>query len=382
MKQDSVNKMVLLLLVLFITALFLAMIWQFLMAIFLAGIFSALATPLYRWLRKRFGGRRILASLVTLLLLVFVVLLPLGGLLGIVTAQAIKVGESVRPWIQQQLATPVAFADLLQKIPFYEQIEPYREPIFKKAGELVGSISRFLIDNLRSFMGGTATFLFMFFIWLYTMFFFLIDGERLLEKILYYLPLENQDEQRMLARFTAVTRATLKGTAVIGILQGGLAGLAFAVAGIQAAAFWGTIMAVLSIIPGIGTAFVWVPAAIILAAGGHYIKAAALALFCGLVVGSVDNLVRPRLVGKDTQMHELLILFGTLGGIILFGIVGIIIGPIIAALFTTVWEIYGEAFSEYLPKVGLTSPADSPQREDDSRLLLAEDRREEKNQVQ
>jgi predicted PurR-regulated permease PerM len=358
------------------------MIWQFLMAIFLAGIFSALATPLYRWLRKRFGGRRILASLVTLLLLVFVVLLPLGGLLGIVTAQAIKVGESVRPWIQQQLATPVAFADLLQKIPFYEQIEPYREPIFKKAGELVGSISRFLIDNLRSFMGGTATFLFMFFIWLYTMFFFLIDGERLLEKILYYLPLENQDEQRMLARFTAVTRATLKGTAVIGILQGGLAGLAFAAAGIQAAAFWGTIMAVLSIIPGIGTAFVWVPAAIILAAGGHYIKAAALALFCGLVVGSVDNLVRPRLVGKDTQMHELLILFGTLGGIILFGIVGIIIGPIIAALFTTVWEIYGEAFSEYLPKVGLTSPADSPQREDDSRLLLAEDRREEKNQVQ
>ena len=364
--------MVLLLLLLFISALFLTMIRQFLMAIFLAGIFSALATPLYRWLRKKFGGRRVLASLVTLLLIIFVVLLPLSGLLGIVTAQAIKVGESVAPWVQKQLSTPMAFTDLLQKIPFYEQIEPYREPIFKKAGELVGHISSLLINSLRSFMGGTVNFLFMFFIWLYTMFFFLIDGKSLLNKIMYYLPLDDQEEQLMLARFTEVTRATLKGTAVIGILQGGLAGIAFAVVGIQASAFWGTVMAVLSIIPGIGTALVWVPAAIILAAGGHYIKAAGLTIFCGLVVGSIDNLLRPRLVGKDTQMHELMILFGTLGGIVMFGIVGIIIGPIIAALFVTIWEIYGEVFSQYLPKVRSATPVDSPQEEEDDRILLAD----------
>lgn len=377
MKHNSVNKLVLLLLLLFISALFLAMIRQFLMAIFLAGIFSALATPLYRWLRKKFGGRRALASLVTLLLIIFVVLLPLSGLLGIVTAQAIKVGESVRPWIQKQLSEPVAFSDLLQKIPFYEQIYPYRETLFKKAGELVGYISNFLIDNLKSFMGGTANFLFMFFIWLYTMFFFLMDGKYLLEKILYYLPLEDQEEQRMLAKFTEVTRATLKGTAVIGILQGGMAGIAFAVVGIQAAAFWGTIMAVLSIIPGIGSALVWLPASIIVIAGGHYLKGVGLAVFCGVVVGSVDNFVRPRLVGKDTEMHDLLILFGTLGGIIMFGIVGIIIGPIIAALFTTVWEIYGEAFRDYLPKVRPATPVDTPKEEDKSRILLADNDQEE-----
>ena len=381
MKQDSVNKLVLLLLLLFITALFLAMIRQFLMAIFLAGIFSALATPLYRWLRDRFGGRRALASLVTLLLIIVLVLLPLSGLLGIVTAQAIKVGESVRPWVQKQLSEPVAFSELLQKIPFYEQIYPYRETIFKKAGELVGHISTFLIDNLRSFMGGTANFLFMFFIWIYTMFFFLMDGKYLLQKILYYLPLEDQEEQRMLAKFTEVTRATLKGTAVIGILQGGLAGLAFAVVGIEAAAFWGTIMAVLSIIPGIGSALVWLPAAIVLIAGGHYTKGIGLAVFCGVIVGSVDNFVRPRLVGKDTEMHDLLILFGTLGGIIMFGIVGIIIGPIIAALFTTIWEIYGEVFKEYLPKVQPATPVDLPQAEDESKILLAEKGSEEDNQT-
>ena len=372
MKQDNVSKLVLLLLVFFITALFLSMIRQFLMAILLAGIFSALSTPLYRWLLGRFGNRKVLASLVTLVLIVFVVLLPLAGLLGIVTAQAIKVGESVRPWIQQQLATPVAFADLLEKIPLYDQIEPYRETIFKKAGELVGKISSFLIDNLRSFMGGTANFLFMFFIWLYTMFFFLMDGEKLLDKIMYYLPLEDHDERRILDRFTAVTRATLKGTAVIGILQGGLAGLAFAVVGIQASAFWGTIMAVMSIIPGVGSALVWLPAAVILAAAGYYMKAAGLVLFCGLVVGSADNFLRPRLVGKDTQMHDLLILFGTLGGIIMFGVVGIIIGPIVAALFTTVWEIYGEAFRDYLPGAHQGAPARTP-RDDNTGILLAEE---------
>ena len=153
----------------------------------------------------------------------------------------------------------------------------------------------------------------------------------------------------MLEKFTSVTRATLKGTAVIGILQGIVAGLAFAVVGIPSAVFWGTIMTILSVIPGIGSALVWGPAAVILAASGHYAKAIGLALFCGLVVGSLDNFLRPRLVGKDTQMHELLILFGTLGGIFMFGAVGIIIGPIVAALFVTVWEIYGVAFKEVLP---------------------------------
>jgi predicted PurR-regulated permease PerM len=195
---------------------------------------------------------------------------------------------------------------------------------------------------------------------LYTMFFFLMDGSKLLEKILYYLPLGDEDERRMLDKFTSVTRATLKGTIVIGVLQGGLAGVAFAVVGIQGALFWGTIMAVLSIIPSVGTALVWVPAAIVLGAGGHVIKAVGLAVFCAVVVGAVDNVLRPLMVGKDTQMHELLILFGTLGGVFMFGVVGFIIGPIIAALFVTIWEIYGVVFQDVLPKVGPASP-DPPQ---------------------
>jgi len=213
------------------------------------------------------------------------------------------------------------------------------------------SISNFLINGLSSAAFGTVNFLFMGFIFLYTMFFFLMEGDKLLARILYYLPLKDQDESRLLEKFTSVTRATLKGTAIIGVIQGGLAGLAFVVVGIDSAIFWGTIMTVLSIIPAVGSGLIWFPAAIILFVGGSHVKAVGLLLFCGLLVGSLDNFLRPRMVGRDIKMHDLMILFGTLGGISLFGIIGFIIGPIVAALFITVWEIYGEAFRDVLPEV-------------------------------
>lgn len=354
MNKEAINKWVLLLLVFFISALFLSMIRQFLMAIFLAGIFCALSYPLYRRFERWFRGRRRLAAITTLLIIVFVVLLPLSGLLGIIAAQAIKVGETVKPWVEQQLAEPDAISNTLKSLPLIDKIEPYRNIILKKAGELVGGISGFLISRLRAVTLGTVNFFFMLFIMLYTMFFFLIDGDKLIDKILYYLPLKDQDERRMLDKFTSVTRATLKGTAVIGILQGVLTGLGFAVVGIHSAVFWGAVTAILSFIPGVGSALVWGPAVIILAATGNFAKAIGLGVFCAAVVGSIDNLLRPLLVGRDTQMHELMILFGTLGGIIMFGVMGVIIGPIIAALFVTVWSIYGMAFKEVLPGVGVS----------------------------
>jgi predicted PurR-regulated permease PerM len=352
MQRSTMNKSVLLLVVGFISAVFLSMIRAFLMAIFLAGLFSALVSPFYRRLEGWFGGRRTLASLTTLLVITLFVLLPLAGLMGVVTTQAIKVGESAKPWVQEQISSPATLFSKLEALPFYDQLLPYRDLIFQKAGEMVGKISRFLIESLSSATLGTVNFLFMTLVMLYTMFFFLMDGDKLIQKILYYLPLEDEDERRMLDRFTSVARATLKGTAVIGLLQGGLAGIAFAVVGIPSAVFWGVIMVLLSILPGIGTALVWIPAAGILAAKGLWPQAIGLAVFCGAAVGSIDNFLRPMLVGKDTQMHELLIFFGTLGGIMMFGFVGFIIGPIVAALFTTIWDIYGIAFKDVLPATG------------------------------
>jgi predicted PurR-regulated permease PerM len=356
MNRDTANKSALLLLVILISAIFLSMIRTFLMAIFLAGIFSALAHPLYKRFERWYGGRRALASLSTLFLIIIIVIVPLGTLMGVVTGQALKVGQAVTPWVQEQIAQPGEFHKLLNSLPFYDEIAPYSKIIWRKVGELIGSISQFLISSLSTATMGAVNLLFMTFAMLYTMFFFLMDGDKLLYKILYYLPLKDQDELRILDRFTSVTRATLKGTAVIGILQGGLAGIAFWIVGIPSAVFWGTIMAVLSIIPGIGTTLVWGPAVIILAAGGNFTKAAGLGIFCAIIVGSIDNLLRPILVGKDTQMHELMIFFGTLGGIIMFGVMGMIIGPIVAALFITIWEIYGVAFKDILPQVGSVRP--------------------------
>jgi predicted PurR-regulated permease PerM len=379
MNREVINKWVLLLLVIFISALFLSMIRQFLMAIFLAGIFSALSFPLYSRFGKWFNGRYKLASIATIIIIVLVVLLPLAGLLGIITAQAIRVGEAIKPWVEQQLSEPDAISSALKSLPFIDKIEPYRNTILNKTGEMVGSVSGFLINHLSSFTLGTVNFLFMLFIMLYTMFFFLMDGSKLIEKILYYLPLEDHDERRMLDRFTSVTRATLKGTAVIGILQGGLAGLAFAVVGIPSAVFWGAIMTVLSIIPGIGSALVWGPAAIILVATGHLAKAIGLAVFCAIIIGSLDNLLRPILVGKDTQMHELMIFLGTLGGIIMFGVLGVIIGPIVAALFVTVWDIYGVAFKDILPAVKTSGSGDKSKH---SRAEILTDEVDSKNKSQ
>lgn len=175
----------------------------------------------------------------------------------------------------------------------------------------------------------------------------------------------------MLEKFTSVTRAMVKGTLLIGLLQGTLAGLAFVLAGVNNAVFWGTVMAVLSIVPGIGSAAVWVPASLILMFQGSVGAGIGLFVFCALVVGSIDNLLRPILVGKDTNMHELMIFFGTLGGLFMFGMSGLLIGPLIASLFLTVWDIYGVAFKDFLPAVGIASDAlvEKPKSDPDATLF-------------
>jgi predicted PurR-regulated permease PerM len=371
MNQEKVNQTVLVLMVIAISALFLSMIHQFLMSIFLAGLFSALARPVYRRLRVAFRGHRHLASATTLLLMIVVVLIPLMLLVGIIVAQAIDVGQAVTPWIRQNIEQPDRLTAYLQHLPFYEYLEPYRGVILQKAGQLVGSVSNWIVGGLSQATLGTANFLFMTFVFLYTMYFFQMDGVKFIRKILYYLPLNSDDESLMLNKFTSVTRATVKGTMMIGILQGGLAGAAFAVAGIDNAIFWGTIMAVLSVIPSIGSALVWIPAAIILIMQGSVAAGVGLLVFCGLIVGSLDNVLRPILVGKDTKMHELMIFFGTLGGIMMFGISGIFIGPVIASLFITIWELYAIAFGNYLPEVYYKKqPAEDvdsePEKESDS----------------
>ncbi len=320
MKQKIVNNTTLLCLVVVISALFLTMIHQFLMAIFMAGLFTAMVAPIHHQLAKKLGGKETLASIVTVLGIILLVLTPLAVLITLVVTQAIHIGQSVTPWVQTFINEPTTLTTYLQKIPYYQEILPYRDVIVQKAGELVGVISTFLIDSLSSFTKVTIDAIFSSIIMLYVMFYFLIMGDLLLQKILFFLPLDDLNEQRLLNRFTSVTRATIKGTLIIGIMQGSICGLAFAIAGIDGPVFWGSLMAVMSIIPAFGTAIIWFPALIILALAGNFTGVVVLAILCGAVAGNLDNIIRPRLVGKDTEMHDLFVLFGTLGGLSMFGL--------------------------------------------------------------
>ncbi|MTW21606.1 AI-2E family transporter [Allochromatium palmeri] len=352
MTQDTLTKSVIILMALGISALFLAMIQPFLMTLLLAGIFSALARPLYLRLQARLSCSAPVASLLTLLLIAVMVLIPAIFLITVLIGQALDVSELITIWVRGVIEDPTDFMAVLQHLPFYDEVILHRGLILEQAGQVATIISKLLVDWVSSATLKTANFIFLTFVLLYSLFFLLMDGPKLILKLLYYLPLQTRDERLLLDKFTSVTRATLKGSLFIGLLQGSLAGIAFAVAGIDNAVFWGTVMALLSIIPNVGAALVWIPAVIILIFQGAVLTGVLLGLFCGLIVGSLDNLLRPILVGKDTKMHELMIFFSTLGGLFMFGLPGLFIGPVIASLLISIWEIYGVEFADVLPEVG------------------------------
>jgi predicted PurR-regulated permease PerM len=361
----------LLLLVGAISIAFVAMIRSFVLTIVLAAIFAGLCYPAYRRVVRWSGGRSALAAAGTLLLALLLVLAPLVAALGAAAGEALRMTETVGPRVAQLVKEPSALEGHLASLPGYTYVAPYREQILTKASELIGSVGAFLFDALSATTRATVVFVFHFFVLLYAMFFFLTDGPSLLQRVVPYVPLSEGDKRRMLDKFVSVTRATLKGTVLIGTTQGVLSGFAFWVVGIEGPIFWGTVMTVLSIVPGVGGALVWAPAAIVLALTGAVGRAAALAAFCALVVGSVDNILRPRLVGRDTEMHELVIFVSTLGGLMMFGATGFILGPVLAALFVTVWEMFGLAFRAELTSAGsagadFTAPAAIPAAESSS----------------
>jgi len=361
-----------LLLVAAISLLALAIAWPFLRPLLLGAMLAGLCHPLYRWLVRCFRGRTSLASFTTLLILVLLAVGPLGAFGGVVISQAVEVSEKAIPWARQHFgpSSPFNVHDwVASRFPVLAPYLPSQESIVEHVGSAAKSAGGYLVTAASRITAGTATFLLNAFVMLYAMFFFLRDGRAILEKVIYYIPLRHEDELQMIERFTSVTRATIKGTVIIGIVQGALAGVALWLAGIEGSAFWGTIMVILSVIPGVGSALVWVPAAIYLFVTDRVLAAILVTVWCAAVVGTIDNVLRPTLVGKDAKMPDLLILVGTLGGLFLFGPIGFIAGPLVFGLFLTVWEIYGAAFRDILPPVkpltraSIAKSADSAKRD-------------------
>ena len=352
-----------LLLVAAVTALFLAVAWPFLKPLLLAALLAGLFHRFYRWVTRLLGGRRSLAAGVTLLVLLVLGLGPVSAFLGIVLQQALTMTNQAIPWLSEHLGEASTFNVhdwLVQRFPALARYVPSQEQLLQQVATAVKATGAYLVSFVSRMTATTAAFLLNLFVMLYAMFFFFRDGHKILERIFYYLPLSDEDESRMLTQFASITRATVKGTLVIGVIQGGLGGIAFWVAGIEGAALWGTIMTILSIVPGIGAPLVWVPFVIFLYVNGQYLTATLLLVWCGAVVTTIDNFLRPVLVGRDSEMPDLLILIGTLGGLFLFGPIGFIVGPIVCGLFLTVWDIYGTTFREILPPVTSFRSSDEP----------------------
>ena len=355
---NALQRLFLLLVVGIVSTLFGWMIRDFLISLLMAAPAAGRVGPGEQRLARVLGGRRVLAALLVVTATLLLVIGPLTTMLGLVLAQAAQVTQAVQPWVETQLQHPDRLTTFLEGLPFAKDLHladflPEREKLIATAGEAVRSTGSLLINGVAAAGRLTVRFVLQLFIFLYALFFFLLHGRDVLDQILYYAPLEQQDEERVVERFISVTRATLKGSLVIGGIQGLLTGLAFAAAGIQGAAFWGAVVLVLSIIPGVGAPIIWIPATVWLAASGETMAATLLALWCAAVVGTIDNLLRPRLVGSDARMSDLMILISTLGGISLFGAVGFVVGPIVAAVFVTIWEVYGRSFADLLPPTAL-----------------------------
>jgi predicted PurR-regulated permease PerM len=340
-----------------ISLLFFLVIQGFLLAVLLAAVFAGLASPIYRWLQARVGRR--LAGAATVLLLLAGLGLPAAGFLTLVATEAVQVSQAAELWFRED-GRMAQIQALVDRIPFADRLFPEGALVAEQLRDAASRTGPFLMGALAAATRGTLTFFLQAFVLLYALYYFLVDGPSILRGIVRYLPLAPEQKEELLGRFVSVTRATLMGSLLIGLIQGSLAGLAFWATGVPGPAFWGTVMVVLSILPAIGSAIIWVPAVIYLFIAGKVGAGFALLAWCAIVVSTIDNFLRPRLIGRDARMSDLLVLLSTLGGIVLFGAVGFIVGPIVGALFVTVWHIYGEAFRDLLPDGGEPGTGDIP----------------------
>ena len=347
MRLHNLESRVFAALVLVTTAFFIWMVRGFLLPVFWAAVFAVLFQPVFVRLVRLVGGRRSLSALLAVLSVVFVVLVPSGLLITAVAQQAFS--------LYQRIAT--GEVDLHAPVEFVERSLPALADILSRYGIQTGRV-RATIENAAvsatQYIGGQAlaigqnalTVAILFGLMLYFLFFFFRDGERIIRGLIRAIPMGDEREERLFARFALVARATVKGTLLVAAAQGAIGGILFAVVGIQAAVFWGVVMALLSLIPALGAALVWVPAAVILLSTGAVWQGVVVIVGGVFVIGLVDNLLRPILVGREAQMPDYLVLLATLGGLTVFGLAGFVAGPVVAALFLVMWEMFAD---EYAP---------------------------------
>lgn len=332
---------------LIITFAFIEIVRPFLSALVLAAICSVLVQPFYRAVLARVGKRQGLASTVTVLIGIVIVVGPLIGIAYLAATQASGLMEGADLLLdnlsEDVEALKVGTFEFPEWMPFRLGLTEAGPQVVEKVEQLLGSIASFLASSLSGLTSGTASFFLGLFTFLYAVFFFLPMKKSAFRTVLEYTGLTDELQEKLNERIVSVSRATIKGTLLIGAIQGALGGFGFWMAGIEGAAFWSVIMAIAAAIPGLGATAVVIGGAIYLAIQGAVTAAIGLALWAVLVVGTIDNILRPTLVGRDAQMSDLMIFVSTLGGLAVFGASGLIFGPVIAGVFITIWEAVAES---------------------------------------
>lgn len=328
----------------------------FLLPIILAIVLVTLCYPVYDWISARLNGRESLAALLTCTLLTVVIIVPVLVLVIMLAGEISSVYQNF-----QNLAEQGYFEEFqLEQQPYFD---PYvgwiREYVDFDQIDLMGSLtsalqqaSVFFLRYSSQILSGILGLVTSFFIMLVTMFFLFRDGGRLTSAVRSLTPLSVQMEERLTSTFREVTRATIVGSLATALAQGVAGAIVFAVLGISNIVFWGSMMALFSLVPVIGTALVWGPWAIYFLATGAYIRAGILIVLAAGLIGLIDNVLRPLLIEGRSGMHTLLVFFSIMGGISYFGLVGMIFGPIIVALGLTFVELFRVEFREVLNKPG------------------------------
>jgi len=347
------------------SALFLYLIRAFLLPILLAAVFTTLAFPLFQKLARLFRGRRALASAACCLLLLLGLLLPIYAVAALAASEVLdlydKGGTMLSGLLHPTAGPSTGFLHDLHEAEWYQRLQLDRIDWQKHATEAVQNGGEaavgFLTRTSRSTLQGAITIAVTFF----TMFYFFLDGERLVQRLKYLSPLSQRHEDAIIQRFVLVTRATVTGSFIIALIQGTLGAAVLWICGVHAPILWGVVMVLLAFIPLIGVKLVLLPTAAVELLSGEIWQGIVILAASFIVILNVDNVLRPRLVGQRAHMHDLLVFFSTLGGLATFGIPGIIVGPVIAAFFVALVDIYAEAFHHELENAG--PPDGSPPAE-------------------
>ncbi|MEM1052595.1 MAG: AI-2E family transporter [Pseudomonadota bacterium] len=323
--------------------------WPFIGPLMWATLAAIMFQPLYKWSLIKTRGRRNPAAALSLSIIFVAVLLPALWIGSMVANEAIRLVNRLQadppdigawfnetyamlPGDVQRLAAENGFAD-------FSAIQDRLQGIL---GESVGLIAQ----QALSIGSGALGFFLSFSIGLYVLFFLLRDGSRIGETILHSAPLNREIADRLADRFLGVVRAVIKGSGVVGIVQGALGGIMLAIAGVPSALLLGVLMAILALIPAVGTALVWAPAGVWLIVAGDVWQGIFVLGAGFIIISSVDNVLRPILVGRDTGIPDWIILVTTLGGISLAGFSGIVLGPLVAGMFLASWSILQEQRAE------------------------------------